>query len=98
MSNLVEVKVPDIGDFKNVPVIEVLVGPGDTVNREDSLTESQSRGQGFPRRARALAGSRGWRERSAKGRGRCDARGCAGATTCRCPQPSSRTIKRRGKH
>jgi pyruvate dehydrogenase E2 component (dihydrolipoamide acetyltransferase) len=42
MSNLVEVKVPDIGDFKNVPVIEVLVGPGDTVNREDSLITIES--------------------------------------------------------
>src|SRR4051794_27093802 len=31
MTNSVEVKVPDIGDFKNVPVVEVLVKPGDTV-------------------------------------------------------------------
>ena len=29
MSKLIEVKVPDIGDFKNIPVIEVLVKPGD---------------------------------------------------------------------
>ena len=29
MSNLIEVKVPDIGDFKDVPVIEVFVKPGD---------------------------------------------------------------------
>ena len=29
-----EVKVPDIGDFKNVEVIEVLVKPGDTVSKE----------------------------------------------------------------
>ena len=28
---IVEVNVPDIGDFKDVPVIEVLVKPGDTV-------------------------------------------------------------------
>ena len=28
-----EVKVPDIGDFKDVPVIEMLVKPGDTVKR-----------------------------------------------------------------
>jgi pyruvate/2-oxoglutarate dehydrogenase complex dihydrolipoamide acyltransferase (E2) component len=31
MSDIVEVKVPDIGDFKDVPVIEVLVKVGDTV-------------------------------------------------------------------
>jgi dihydrolipoamide dehydrogenase len=37
MSNVIEVKVPDLGDFKNIPVIEVLVGPGDAINKEDSL-------------------------------------------------------------
>ncbi len=37
MPKLIEVKVPDVGDFKNIPVIEVLVKPGDTVNPEDSL-------------------------------------------------------------
>jgi dihydrolipoamide dehydrogenase len=37
MSNQIEVKVPDLGDFKNIPVIEVLVGPGDAINKEDSL-------------------------------------------------------------
>lgn len=42
MSKLVEVKVPDIGDFKNIPVIEVLVKPGDTVNKEDSLITLES--------------------------------------------------------
>ena len=29
MSQVIEIKVPDIGDFKNIPVIEVLVKPGD---------------------------------------------------------------------
>jgi dihydrolipoamide dehydrogenase len=29
--SIVEVKVPDIGDFKDVPVIELLVKVGDTV-------------------------------------------------------------------
>ena len=29
MANLVEVKVPDIGDFKDIPVIEILVKVGD---------------------------------------------------------------------
>jgi len=42
MSNIVEIKVPDIGDFKNVPVIEVLVTPGDTVKKEDSLITLES--------------------------------------------------------
>jgi pyruvate dehydrogenase E2 component (dihydrolipoamide acetyltransferase) len=42
MSSLVEVKVPDIGDFKDVPVIEILVGPGDSVKREDSLITLES--------------------------------------------------------
>ena len=42
MSNLIEVKVPDIGDFKNIPVIEVLVKPGDTVAKEDSLVTLES--------------------------------------------------------
>ncbi len=38
----IEVKVPDIGDFKDVPVIEVLVKPGDTVAPEDSLVTLES--------------------------------------------------------
>src|SRR6185436_19315143 len=37
-----EVKVPDIGDFADVPVIEVLVGPGDTVAEEDPLVTLES--------------------------------------------------------
>ncbi len=42
MSNLIEVKVPDIGDFKDVPVIEVFVKPGDKVKVEDSLVTLES--------------------------------------------------------
>jgi dihydrolipoamide dehydrogenase len=42
MANLIEVKVPDIGDFKDVPVIEVLVKPGDTVRAEDALITLES--------------------------------------------------------
>jgi len=38
----IEVKVPDIGDFKDVPVIEVLVKPGDTVGVEDPLVTLES--------------------------------------------------------
>ena len=37
-----EVKVPDIGDFKNVEVIEVLVKPGDAVAKEQSLVTLES--------------------------------------------------------
>jgi pyruvate dehydrogenase E2 component (dihydrolipoamide acetyltransferase) len=37
-----EVVVPDIGDFKNIEVIEVLVKPGDTVKPEDSLITLES--------------------------------------------------------
>ncbi len=39
---LVEVKVPDIGDFKDVEVIELLVKPGDTVKAEQSLVTVES--------------------------------------------------------
>ena len=42
MANLVEVKVPDIGDFTDIPVIEILVKPGDTVKKEDSLVSLES--------------------------------------------------------
>jgi len=42
MSSLVEIRVPDIGDFKNVPVIEVLVKPGDAVSKEDPLITLES--------------------------------------------------------
>jgi len=38
----VEVKVPDIGDFKDIPVIEVFVKPGDSVKAEDSLISLES--------------------------------------------------------
>ncbi len=42
MSNLIDVKVPDIGDFKDIPVIEILVKVGDTVKKEDSLVSLES--------------------------------------------------------
>src|SRR4029450_3084039 len=38
----IEVKVPDIGDFKDVPIIEVFVKPGDAVKAEDSLVTLES--------------------------------------------------------
>jgi dihydrolipoamide dehydrogenase len=42
MSEVIEVMVPDIGDFKDVEVIEVLVKPGDTVTQEQSLITVES--------------------------------------------------------
>src|SRR5947208_15465430 len=42
MPTLVEVKVPDIGDFKDVPVIEVLVKPGDAIKTESALLTLES--------------------------------------------------------
>jgi len=38
----IEVRVPDIGDFTDVPIIEVMVGPGDTVAEEDPLITLES--------------------------------------------------------
>ncbi|MCC7215160.1 MAG: dihydrolipoyllysine-residue acetyltransferase [Burkholderiales bacterium] len=38
----IEVKVPDIGDFRDIPVIEVLVKAGDTVKAEDALVTLES--------------------------------------------------------
>ncbi|MEQ1578411.1 MAG: 2-oxo acid dehydrogenase subunit E2 [Hyphomicrobium sp.] len=40
--SLIEVKVPDIGDFKNVPVIEILVKQGDTIAEGDPLVTLES--------------------------------------------------------
>ncbi|MPW17381.1 dihydrolipoyl dehydrogenase [Paraburkholderia sp. CNPSo 3157] len=40
--SLVEVKVPDIGDFKDVDVIEVNIKPGDTIEKEQSLLTLES--------------------------------------------------------
>ncbi len=42
MSQLVEVKVPDIGDFKDVEVIELLVKPGDSIKADQSLLTVES--------------------------------------------------------
>ncbi|MDB5813136.1 MAG: pdhL [Rhodocyclales bacterium] len=42
MSQLVEVKVPDIGDFKDVPVIEVFVKVGDTIKLDDPIAALES--------------------------------------------------------
>ena len=42
MASAEQVRLPDIGDFENVDVIEVLVSPGDAVNKDDSLITLES--------------------------------------------------------
>ena len=42
MADTIEVKVPDIGDFKDVPVIEVLVKTGQTIKKNDALVTLES--------------------------------------------------------
>ncbi len=42
MSSSIEVRVPDLGDFEDIPVIEVLVHPGDSIKPEDPLVTLES--------------------------------------------------------
>lgn len=42
MSKIIDIIIPDIGDFDNVPVIEVLVNSGDSVAKEQSLLTLES--------------------------------------------------------
>src|SRR5579863_6491472 len=42
MGALVDIKIPDIGEFKDVEVIEVMVKPGDPVRVDDSLITIES--------------------------------------------------------
>ncbi|HMU16395.1 MAG TPA: dihydrolipoamide acetyltransferase, partial [Thauera aminoaromatica] len=42
MSQLIEVKVPDIGDFDAVPVIELFVKVGDTIKVDDAIATLES--------------------------------------------------------
>ncbi len=42
MADRIEIKVPDIGDFEDVPIIEVLVSEGDEVSEEQSLITLES--------------------------------------------------------
>jgi pyruvate/2-oxoglutarate dehydrogenase complex dihydrolipoamide acyltransferase (E2) component len=41
-TDVISVEVPDIGDFEDVPVIEILVSPGDTVAVDDPLLTLES--------------------------------------------------------
>ncbi len=42
MSKVIEIRVPDVGDFTDIPVIEVLVAVGDQVDAEQSLVTLES--------------------------------------------------------
>jgi pyruvate dehydrogenase E2 component (dihydrolipoamide acetyltransferase) len=42
VANTIDVKVPDIGDYKDVPIIEILVKPGDVVKADASLVTLES--------------------------------------------------------
>ena len=42
MTQLIDIKVPDIGDYKNIPVIEIFVKVGDSVAVEDALLTLES--------------------------------------------------------
>src|ERR1700733_2305780 len=42
VANIVDVKVPDIGDYKDVAIIEILVKPGDVVKADQSLVTLES--------------------------------------------------------
>ncbi|RBI47349.1 dihydrolipoamide acetyltransferase, partial [Xanthomonas oryzae pv. oryzae] len=42
MAEIKEALVPDIGDYSDVPVIEVLVSVGDTVSKDQSLVTLES--------------------------------------------------------
>ena len=42
MEKKITVKVPDIGDFSAVPVIEILVKPGDEIKKEEPLVVLES--------------------------------------------------------
>ena len=57
----VEIKVPDIGDFHDVPVIEVLVKPGDQVefmiDKEERIVLAPSAEQEWKKTLRRLAGT-----------------------------------------
>ena len=69
---ITEIKVPDIGDFKDIPVIEILVKPGDTVKAEDTLVtlESDKATMDVPSPAAARQGSQGQGRRQGERRQR----------------------------
>ncbi|GGO63050.1 pyruvate dehydrogenase E2 component (dihydrolipoamide acetyltransferase) [Roseovarius pacificus] len=42
MTNKIELRVPDIGDFKDVEIIEIPIGPGDTIKTDDTVIVLES--------------------------------------------------------
>ena len=42
MSQIIEVKVPDIGDFSDVPVIDLFVKVGDSIKVDDAIATLES--------------------------------------------------------
>ena len=42
MGTIIEACVPDIGDYRDVPVVEVLVGPGDRVEADTTVVVLES--------------------------------------------------------
>lgn len=42
MSNIIEITLPDIGDYKDVPVVDIAVKPGDTIKVDDPLITVES--------------------------------------------------------
>ncbi|WP_425101990.1 biotin/lipoyl-containing protein [Tropicibacter sp. S64] len=42
MSTIIEIHVPDIGDFQDVPIVEIPVSVGDTVQIDDTLIVLES--------------------------------------------------------
>ena len=102
MADLVEVKVPDIGDFADVPVIEVLVSAGDEVALEDPLVtlESDKATMDIPR----SAGRDGGRGQGRRGRHRLRGladpaarAGGSGRRHARCGRPGRRRGAGRGR-
>jgi hypothetical protein len=74
MSNLIEVKVPDIGDFDEVPIIDLFVKVGDSIKVDDAICHARI-GQGDHGRAehrcRRRQGSAGSARRPRLGRSHC---------------------------
>ena len=94
MSEVIEVKVPDIGDFKNIPVIEVLVKPGDT-----RQAGRPARHAGVRQGDDGGAGARGRRGEGAEGQGRRQGVGGragadAGSGDGAAPQPPAEASRR----
>ncbi|GAB1460172.1 hypothetical protein MASR2M50_19460 [Thauera sp.] len=104
MSQLIEVKVPDIGDFDAVPVIELFVKVGDTIAVDDAIATLESdkatmdvpssarrRGEGSAGRHRRQGRRRHGADQDRGGWCRCGcAGGCRGCSArCRAPRPAA---------